>query len=214
MRGRSRVPVSGCLTSKALVWLFYAVAVYTVAALTLFGCAEAPYVWVSDVQAPPEGNRSFVIVPGDVLAISVYNEDQLSGSTKVRSDGYITLSLVGEVLAAGKTPSALAQELQTGYSKFLQAPNVAIRVEAEEEIRVTLIGEVESVGNVTLPRNSGLMRALAAGGGLSDFADKDAIFVIRQNPSVRIRFSYQDLVDNDPQAVGFTLLNGDVVYVE
>src|SRR5688500_15192364 len=151
------------------------------ASVGTMSCAEAPYVWVNDVQSE-QRPAGFVIVAGDVLAVSVYGDDKLSGSARVRSDGYITLPLVGDVMAAGKTPNALASELQAGLSKFLQAPNVAVRVEAEEQIKITVIGELDSTGNILLPRNSGLLAALAAGGGLSEYADKDGIFVLRQNP--------------------------------
>lgn len=181
--------------------------------LSTLGCAEAPYVWVNDVQSE-QRPAGFVIVPGDILAVSVYGDDKLSGSARVRSDGFITLPLVGEVMAAGKSPNTLAHELQTGLSKFLQAPNVAVRVETEEQIKITVIGELGSTGNILLPRNSGLLAALAAGGGLSEYADKDGIFVLRQNPPVRIRFSYDDLVDNDQRAVSFRLYDGDVIYVQ
>jgi polysaccharide export outer membrane protein len=170
-------------------------------------------VWVNDVQSE-QRPAGFVIVPGDILAVSVYGDDKLSGSARVRSDGYITLPLVGEVMAAGKSPNTLARELQAGLSKFLQAPNVAVRVESEEQIKITVIGELGSTGNILLPRDSGLLAALAAGGGLSEYADKDGIFVLRQNPPVRIRFSYDDLVDNDQRAVSFRLYDGDVIYVQ
>jgi polysaccharide export outer membrane protein len=200
--------IRGLLTPSLLGALLLSAVVLTTA-----GCAQAPYVWVNDVQSEP-ASAGFVIVPGDVLSVSVYNDTQLSGSTRVRSDGYITLTLLGEVMAAGKTPGALAQELQAALSKFLQAPNVAVRVESEEMIKVTLIGELSDNSNIALPRNSNLLNAIAAGGGLSEYADKDSIFVIRQKPPVRVRFSYDDLVDNDPQAVGFRLLDGDVIYVE
>jgi len=179
------------------------------------GCASpGPYVWVNDVEVPQGGPQNFVIVPGDTLAINVYNDETVSGSTRVRSDGYITLMLVGEVLAAGKTPGALAAELQTALGKFLNQPTVAVRVETEEEISVAFLGEVGTVGVVKLKRGSGLLWALTNAGGLSEYADGDGIYVIRKNPHIKIRFSYDDLIANDAHANAFPLLDGDVVLVE
>jgi len=187
----------------------------TVSGLGAMGCASpGPYVWINDVEVPAAGAQTFVIVPGDTLAINVYNEETVSGSTRVRSDGYITLMLVGEVLAAGKTPSALAVELQNALAKFLNQPTVAVRVETEEDINVAFLGEVESVGVVKLRRGTGLLWALTSAGGLSEYADADAIYVIRQNPQVKIRFSYDDLIANDQHANAFPLRDGDVVLVE
>jgi len=179
------------------------------------GCASpGPYVWINDVETPQGGANQFVIVPGDTIAINVYNDERLSGSTRVRSDGYITLMLVGEVMAAGKTPAALATELQGVLAKFLNSPTVSVRVETEEEISVAFLGEVESVGVIKMRRGSGLLWALTVAGGLSDYADEDAIYVIRQNPRVKIRFSYNDLISNDMHANTFPLLDGDVILVE
>lgn len=187
----------------------------TIGGVGATGCGSSgPYVWVNDVEVPKAGAQSFVIVPGDTLAIHVYNETTVSGSTRVRSDGYITLMLVGEVLAAGKTPAALAVELQNTLAKFINQPTVAVRVETEEEISVAFIGEVETVGVVKLKRGSGLLWALTSAGGLSDYADTDAIYVIRQNPQIKVRFSYDDLVANDQHANAFPLRDGDVVLVE
>jgi len=187
----------------------------TIVGVGASGCASpGPYVWVNDVEVPATGKQTFVIVPGDTLAINVYNEETVSGSTRVRSDGYITLMLVGEVLAAGKTPGALAVELQNALAKYLNQPTVAVRVETEEEISVAFIGEVESQGVVKMRRGSGLLWALTSAGGLSEYADYEGIYVIRQNPHIKIRFSYDDLIANDQHANAFPLRDGDVVLVE
>ena len=187
----------------------------TVIAAGPVGCSSpGAYVWINDVEVPKGTTQAFVIVPGDTLAINVYNEETVSGSTKVRSDGYITLLLVGEVLAAGKTPGALAVELQNALAKFLNQPTVAVRVEAEEDISVAFLGEVETVGVVKVRRGSGLLWALTNAGGLSEYADYDGIYVIRQNPHIKIRFTYDELIANDLHANAFPLRDGDVILVE
>ena len=179
------------------------------------GCGSTgPYVWVDQVAAPADARNAFVIVPGDVLSISVYNDERISGPARVRSDGYITLMLLGDVLAVGKTPSGLATELQTALAKYLNSPTVAVRVETEEEISVAFLGEVSTSGVVKLRRGSGLLWGLSLAGGLSEYADWDSVYVIRQEPRIKVRFSFDDLVANDQAANQFPLLDGDVVYVE
>jgi len=183
--------------------------------MLLTGCGSTgPYVWARDAQLPADQDPRFVILPEDTLSISVYNDQNVSGTVRVRSDGYITLMLVGDVMAAGKTPIALADEIRNALSKFLNAPTVAVRIETEAEISVAFVGEVEEEGVLKLPRGTGLLWAIASAGGLSDYADWDSIYVIRSNPRVKIRFDFNDMIANDKQSADFPLLKGDVVYVE
>lgn len=184
--------------------------------LGLWGCApEMAYVWVKDVQIPvPAPNAVYQIKPGDTLAVRVYNDDKMSSVVKVRPDGYVTVILLGDVLAAGKSPPALSNEIQAALAKYLNAPTVSVTLEGQEEIKIAMLGEVGDPGIVTLPKSSGVLQALAAAGGLNDYADEERIFVLRQNPRIRVRFVYDDLVANEPQSVGFVLLDGDVIMVE
>jgi polysaccharide export outer membrane protein len=77
------------------------------------------------------------------------------------------------------------------------------------------VGEVVRAGTVTIETNGGVVQALANAGGLTEYADRDRIFVLRKYPSsLRIRFTYDALVRHDPKAVAFTLQGGDVVVVE
>ena len=179
------------------------------------GCGpSAPYVWVNDVEQNQGAQTSFIIGPGDTLSVRVFGDETMSTEAVVRSDGFITLLLVGEVLAAGKTPPVLADELQTLLGKFLTTPRIVVGVFREVLMPITVLGEVTNQGLVELPRNAGIMQALAASGGFTDYADRDGIYVIRQNPRVRIRFTFDDLIANEPRATSFVLLRGDVLYVE
>jgi protein involved in polysaccharide export with SLBB domain len=78
-----------------------------------------------------------------------------------------------------------------------------------------VLGEVKTPGRFTLNNNEGMLDLLARAGGLSMFANEDAIYVIqRANPGPRIRFRYSDLVAADPASLRFRLHDGDVVIVE
>jgi polysaccharide biosynthesis/export protein len=163
---------------------------------------------------PPPPVREYVIEEGEVLDIRVYNEERLSARTRVRADGKIALTLLGEVEARGKTPSALSRELSQRLQKYLQAPVVVVGVEDVRPLTVTVVGEVTNPGVFTLGKNSGVLQALASAGGFTDFADQDSIFVLRKQPMMRVKFTYRALSHNDVKAVGFALLDGDVVTVE
>jgi polysaccharide export outer membrane protein len=149
-----------------------------------------------------------------LLDVRVYNEDRLSTRPRVRADGMITVPLLGEVVARGKTPPQLAQELGSLFSKYLNSPTVTVAVEESRPLTVTVMGEFAHPGVFTLAPDAGLAQALAAAGGFTDYADRDALYVVRSNPPQRVRFRYRDLVHNDPATINFKLLDGDMVTVE
>src|SRR5262245_53338773 len=81
-------------------------------ALAAAGCAKplGQFVWVDEYSAP--GQAEYQILPGDALQVRVYKEDALSAKVRVRSDGMVTLPLVNDVPAAGRTPTAFARDLE------------------------------------------------------------------------------------------------------
>lgn len=80
---------------------------------------------------------------------------------------------------------------------------------------VSVLGEVGTRGNVSMPHPATLLQALAQAGGPSEFADKEAIFLVRQKPVFRrIRFTYEALVTNNGNAAAFPVRTGDVIVVQ
>lgn len=160
---------------------------------------------------PPE----YVIGVGDSLSVRVYEQEGVSGNLKVRSDGRVTVPLIGEVVAAGKHPSAFARELEGQLKRFIVSPRVTVSVESSQPVSITVLGEVKSGGTMQLDPPPLLLQALARAGGLTEFADDERVFVIRQQPVFRrIRFTYEAVVNNENGAAGFPLRTGDVVVVE
>jgi polysaccharide biosynthesis/export protein len=175
------------------------------------------YVWYTALPraewgAPPP---EYVIGVGDVLTVKVYEQEGLSGTLKVRSDGRVAVALIGEVVAAGKHPSAFASELEAQLKRFILSPRVTVNVEQAQPVTITVVGEVKTGGTIALEAPPLLLQALAKSGGLTEFADDERIFVIRQLPVFRrIRFTYKAIVNNENGAAGFILRTGDVVVVE
>ena len=87
-------------------------------------------------------------------------------------------------------------------------------MEQTGEMKVSVVGEVRNSGVFAIEPGANVLHALAAAGGLSDYADHDKIFVVRKSLPQRVRFKYSDLRSADPKSVGFTLQNADVVVVE
>ena len=185
---------------------------------SLLGCSTgARYVWYTELPRAGWGAQpsEYVIGIGDVLSIKVYEQDSLGGSLKVRSDGRIAVPLIGEVVAAGKHPAGFSRELETELKRFILTPRVTVNVEAAYPVSVSVLGEVKSGGTLVLEPPPVILQALAKAGGLTEFADEDRIFLIRQLPTFqRVRFTYKAIQNNDGGAAGFTLRNGDVIVVE
>ena len=188
------------------------------AAVVSLACSSGGrFIWYTALPraewgAPPP---EYVIGAGDVLTVKVYEQEGLSGTLKVRSDGKVAVPLIGEVVAGGKHPSAFSRELENQLKRFILSPRVTVNVEQAQLVSITVVGEVKSGGTIALDAPPVLLQAMAKAGGLTEFADDERIFVIRQAPVFRrIRFTYKAIVNNENGAAGFMLRPGDVVVVE
>lgn len=181
----------------------------------LAGCADlGKYVWVQDFKPPAAPRKDFVITPGDTVQMRMFGQDQFNTRAKVRADGRISLPLLNDVEAAGYTPAALGQQLETRYKDFVKVPTVTISVEEAGLLAVPVAGEVAHQGIVTAERGAALLQVLLLAGGLNDFAHRDRIFVLRPGPTpLRIRFDWESLLHDGPGA-HFELYAGDTVVVE
>lgn len=170
------------------------------------------YVWVQDLKDGESPDAAYVISPGDTIQVRVYNQDGVSGRMRVRSDGMISLPFLGDTLAAGSTPLTLAARIQLRLKEYIVSPVVTVSLEETRPFNVSVVGEVTRAGVYPLEAGAGVLPALAAAGGLNDFANRDRIYVLRGGQ--RIRFTFQALTQAQPRAVTFRLRPGDVVVVE
>jgi polysaccharide export outer membrane protein len=172
-------------------------------------------VWVDSLPPQAPGSTDNVTIQdGDTVNVRVFNQEPLSTHEKVRPDGKITIPVIGEVMARGKRPAQLASEIQERLKSVLNAPSVTVTLDAGAELKVSVVGEVKNSGVFQLDHGANVLQALAAAGGLSDYADSDKIFVVRRSLPQRVRFRYSDLRSADAKSIGFVLQAGDVVVVE
>ena len=183
--------------------------------LVLMACGSTgPYVWVDSLPASATSSSDVVVQDGDIINVRVFNQEPLSTRERVRSDGKIAMPVIGEIVARGKKPAQLAAEIQDRLKAVVVAPSVSVLMEQTGEMKVSVVGEVKNGGVFPLEPGANVLHALAAAGGLSDYADSDKIFVIRKSLPQRVRFRYNDLRSADAKSVQFMLQNGDVVVVE
>jgi polysaccharide export outer membrane protein len=176
-----------------------------------------PFVWVNDYAAPAdaEAGREYQIAPGDLLSVRVYLQEGMTTRERVRHDGRISLPMIGDVQAAGRSPSVLAEQIQSRLKAYINKPVVTVTVEETRPLAVPVLGEVARPGQYNLEKGAGVLDALAAAGGFTDFAHRDRIFVLRRQPAlVRIRFTFEELSRGQGRAIAFRLQPGDAVVVE
>lgn len=174
-----------------------------------------PFVWASSLPAEKASPKPTdePLHRGDTVAVVVEAQEPLNVTPTVTSDGYLVLPLVGAVPAEGRIPAELGAELTKLYARTIAEPRVSVIVVARR-IEVAVIGEVENTGKFVLDSRDGIVSAIAAAGGLTEFADADSIYVVRATQPERIRFRMSDLVRGGDSATSFRLRDGDLVVVE
>ena len=164
---------------------------------TVLAAADVPGNSSSSGATNPKVKDEFVIGSEDVLAINVWKEAEVSRTVAVRSDGKISLPLVGEVQASGKTPKQLETEIATGLRSFISDPEVTVIVQAINSKKYSILGRVGHAGSFPLIAPTTMLDAIAASGGFQDFAQRKKIYVLRTSEDghqQRIPFNYNEVI--------------------
>jgi len=195
--------------------------VISLLAAGLGGCAERPFVWVTDL--PVQAEERAVVGPRDSILVVVKNQGPLSGEFVVRDDGTYLQPTLGNIMVAGRDPTSIAGELQSRLAGIVTNPEVSVSIVKAAPVRVNVVGEVRAPGSYELMRDRRVVSALAVAGWLTDFARRDRVFVVRPDsqagaqggrPEERIRFRAAELTAAEPHSARFQLRDGDIVVVE
>jgi polysaccharide biosynthesis/export protein len=162
-----------------------------------------------DSAAVPAG---YAIGPADVLQITVWKEPELTREVTVRFDGMITVPLVGDVQAAGRTPGQLAESLAKSLERFVEVPRVTVSVGKANSARFFVVGQVTRSGEFPLSGPTTVLQALALAGGFKEFAKTDGIVIIRQDQTV-VPVNYKRIADGKDVTQNVVLAPGDTVVV-
>jgi len=159
-------------------------------------------------------NATYIIGPEDALQVTVWREPTLSGTFPVRPDGKISMVLLGDLPAAGITPTKLSEDIGQRLHKYVQDPSVTVQVMAVNSQRIYMIGEVGHVGPINLSAAMTPLQAIATAGGLSPFANSKHIYILRGVGSAQQKIPYnykQALKGDDRQQI--VLRPGDTIVV-
>jgi polysaccharide export outer membrane protein len=177
----------------------------------LAGCAGSTTPAAKDVHAfQPQEYRIGV---EDVLEIAVWREPELSTTAPVRPDGKVTVPVAGEVTAAGRTAHELEAELAQKFASRIASPTVTVVVKEVNASRVFVLGEVGKPGVYPMRGSMTVVQALAMAGGMTAFADKGGITILRRGDGgtqTHLSLDFNDAVKgNSP----IELVPGDTVVV-
>ena len=201
------------MTSRGLRSLLCAALVP--AALTACTAAHPYYDYASE---PDPRRQEFVLGPADVLKVNVWKNAELSGEATIRPDGTISLPLLGEIRAAGRTPRELQFDIAQKLATFVkdESATVTVTVAAINSYRFVVVGNVEHGGSFTANHYTTVTEAIALAGGPNRFAEPDQMVIIRLDPKTgikRIPVDYTAILSGARPDENLALLPGDTVYV-
>ncbi|MGE5114304.1 MAG: polysaccharide biosynthesis/export family protein [Acidobacteriaceae bacterium] len=158
---------------------------------------------------------TYVIGPEDMINVAVWKEPDFSSTVPVRPDGKISLPLLGDIEAAGRTPSELAQDLTGKLKKYIDDPHVTVVVTAINSKRVYILGEVNHPGAMNMSPNMTVLQAISAAGGPTAYANTKRISILRndQGKQLKFPFNYKEVIKGNDQAQNILLKSGDTIVV-
>jgi len=200
------------LTNASYRWMLL------LALLAVAGCGA-----LSDRPAPPKAaaqkdDYNYLIGPGDNLQIFVWRNPELSTGGPVRPDGKISVPLVEDLQAAGRTPTELARDIENILSEYIRDPLVTVTVsgfvgEYYEQVRV--VGEAAQPMSIPYRENMTLLDVMVAVGGLTEFAAGNRATLVRaggeQDREYRVRLD--DLIRDGDIGANVAVEPGDILII-
>lgn len=167
------------------------------------------------VQYKVDGSDDYRIGPEDVLEIAVWNNTAVSRTVPVRPDGKISLPLLNDIQAAGRTPMQVRDALVHKLKEYMPTPEVSVIVREVHSFKVSVVGEVRRPGRHELRGQATVLDVLALAEGFGDFAARGKIVVLRPNGDTvtHITFNYNKVLSNNGAMENFFLQPGDIIVV-
>ena len=159
----------------------------------------------------------YIMGPEDVLEITVWKNADLSKQVQVRPDGRISLPLIGDVSAVGRTAAQLTEEISARLKSYMENPTVSILVREVNSYQIYVLGEVNAPGKYPLKSKTTLLQAITIAHGFTQVAARNKIVVFRFGKDGeglnKIKASYDDIVLRDGSDQNIELKPGDQIVV-
>lgn len=181
------------------------------------GCSSTPTYPPAPAQSGGY-DWNYLVGPGDSVQVFVWRNPEVSGSFPVRPDGKMTMNLVEDIQASGKTPTQLARDIETALSKYIQEPIVTVIVAGgvgpfDQQIRV--LGEAAKPQALNYREKMSLIDLMIQVGGITDFAAGNKAYILRVADGKPQQFGVrlEDLLKNGDISANVELRPGDVLVV-
>lgn len=162
-------------------------------------------------------SSEYIIGAEDVLEITVWRNVDLSKIAQVRPDGRISMPIIRDIMAVGKTPSQLAEEMTDKLKEYIQNPVVAVSVKEINSSNIFVLGEVARPGKYPLKSKTTLLQGITIAGGFTPIAARNQMVIFRFTESAtgmkRLTASYDEIVLRGGITENFELKSGDTVVV-
>jgi polysaccharide export outer membrane protein len=162
--------------------------------------------------AAPVDPKTYEIGVEDILFVHVWKENDLTRGVQVRPDGKITLPLIGDLQAAGRTPEQLTEDIVEALAKFINKPVVTVSVSQVLSRKYYITGAVNRPGQFSLVVPITVLEALTNAGGFGDFANTKKIRILRKDGTT-LYFNYKDVSRGKNLDQNIFLQNGDFIIV-
>ena len=188
------------------------------AALLVAGCATTGPAPVLPDSALPSAETDYIIAPGATLNVFVWQHPDLSASVPVRPDGKITTPLIEDMMAAGKTPTELARDMEEVLARYIRQPTVNVIMQGaspsfQQQVRV--VGQ--AANPQALPYSDGMMLldVMIQVGGLGPFAAGNRAKLVRRTSEgpVEIGVRLNDLLNAGDMRQNVVIQPGDVIII-
>ena len=170
----------------------------------------------STVVSRAYGDSEFQLGPEDVIEVTIYQDKSLDRTVPVRPDGKISLPLIGEMPASGKTATDLQKEIALRLKQFVADPTVTVVVKEVNSPKVSVLGEVKNPGMYKIKDRATLLDAIALAGGLTEYAKRNKIVVIRTDsngPPHQFKLNIDDQIKGR-RTEPFYVLPYDKIYIQ
>jgi len=145
--------------------------------------SAAPAVPVAPASSDDEPSAEYALRVGDNLDVKFFYDPQLNENVVIRPDGRISLQLIGDVVAAGRTPTELTEALRERYDAVLREPEVAVIVRQFARGKVYVGGEVAKPGIIELDGTLSALQAIMQSGGFTTGAEERSVVLLRNRGS-------------------------------
>jgi len=196
------------ISSRWVIWL--------AVLMGLSGCAtNYP---MAPAKIGKQADWNYLIGPGDSVSVFVWRNPDISGTFPVRPDGKMTMHLVEDMPASGKTPTQLARDLEKALSKYIQEPIVTVIVAGgigpfSQQVRV--IGQATKPQALNYREHMSLIDLMIDVGGITDFAAGNKAYILRtvNGKQERLGVRLDDLVNGGDISADVPILPGDVLVI-